>query len=121
MTRQKQASEAFTITANGAIARYRYVNRSGQQNTVQGNLGLGFATCAVVSGEALRIDRGSTTEAEAGAVIDGTNPNLMSDTLGRVIPYAAGAGISICAVLRPGQTASAPGQIVEVMPLYGTV
>lgn len=120
MGRQKQSIGSITITAQGAIARYRYVSRLGTQANSEGMLGIGFATSQAAINDNLRIDFGST-EAESGAPIDGTNPNLMCDTIGRVIPYVAATGKSICAILKPGQTASGIGQIVEVIPIYGAV
>jgi hypothetical protein len=120
MSKQKQSIGSISFTSTGAIARYRYINRLGAQAATEGALGLGFATKPIVSGEVCRIDFGST-EAESGAIIDGTNPNLMTDVTGRMIPYVAAANKSICAILKPGQTASAAGQVIEVIPTYGTV
>lgn len=117
MTAQQQATEVFSITAMGAIDAYMGVTRTGTQAGAGGGNGepiIGICDRAAVAGEALRVIRGSTAMAKAGAVIDGTEPRLKTSATG-LVPWTTGGVVA--AILKPGQVATAAGQIVEVIPV----
>lgn len=119
MTAQQVSTVVTTITAAGTIAAYRAVAVDGTQAADGGGTGvviMGIADNSAVQGDALKINRGPTAMAVAGAVIDGTENRLKTDAQGRLIPWTTGSVIA--ARLKPGQIATAAGDIVEVFPIY---
>lgn len=119
MSKQQVATVVRTVHAVGAIAECRAVARNGSQATdgtsSAGVNIIGFADTAAADGDNFKLNVGPTSWAEAGAAIDGTELRLKTDANGRVIPWSSG-GI-VAAILKQGQTATAAGQIVEVIPV----
>jgi hypothetical protein len=114
MSAQQQATRVFSIMAKSAIAEKRGVNRFGQQATA-GQAIIGIADHAAALDEAVKIISGETAIAESGAVIDGVVAELMTDASGRFIPWVTPN--KVAAIIFPGQTATAAGQMVEVFPI----
>lgn len=119
MGAQQVSTVVFTVTATGAIAQRRAVSRTAAQaGAGAGNIGvpiLGFADFTCVLGEALKVNVGPTALAEAGAAIDGSVATLKTDANGRLIPTSGGSDV-VAAILKPGQTATASGDPIEVVP-----
>jgi len=120
MPNSQQTVQSFSIKAAGTIAAKRGVAIDGTQAAdgvaSAGVVIIGFADHAAVVGDMVRINRSPTSMAETGAACDGTENRLKTDTLGRVIPWTSGS--IVAARLRPGETAAAAGQLIEVIPVY---
>lgn len=116
MPNSQQATNVSTVVAAGTIAAKRFVTRTATQandgTSSAGVAVIGVADHAVVTGEALRLLEGPTVMVEAGAAIDGTERRIKTDANGRAIPWTAG-GI-VAALLQPGQTVTAVGELIEV-------
>ena len=119
MPNSQQATVVLTVVATGTIAKGRGVNWSGAQatdgTTSFGQEIIGVADHAAVAGEAMRVIFGVSAMAESGAALDGSEKRLKTDAQGRFIPWTSGSVLA--ARLLPGQTASAAGQLVEIVPL----
>lgn len=111
MSAQYQPTRTATITPAAAIAAHRFVTWAWAQ------AGAG-ADCMGVAAENIEpkypglVILGETAIVEAGAALDGSVRQLKSDAQGRAIPCATGNAVQ--AVLKPGQTATAAGGLVEV-------
>lgn len=116
MSKQQIATRVMTVVPSAAIVAKRGVTHAWAQATdgtsSAGQLILGIADENIAAGDQGRVIVGETAIAEAGAAIDGSEPRLKTDSLGRLIPWTSGS--IIAARLVPGQTASAAGQFVEV-------
>ncbi len=108
----------ITVTPAATIAAKRGVNFSAAQATA-GEACIGVADTEILAGDNGRVIVGVTGIWETGAVIDGTENRLMTDATGRVIPWTAGN--NVCARLKPGVTAAAAGEFIEVFPYTDTV
>jgi hypothetical protein len=117
MSSQQQATVVFTLVAAGTIKGKRCITYDGVQAGDGGGTGVAIAGIADhdgVAGDAIRIIQGSTAMVEAGAALNGSESRLKTDAQGRVIAWTTGS--VICARLRIGQTATAAGDLVEVIP-----
>jgi hypothetical protein len=119
MSSQQNASLVISLKATAAIVQKRAVSRAGvQANDGTSSAGvniIGIADENIAVGETGRVAIGPTAMAEAGAVINGSEARLKTDSLGRLIPWTSGS--IVAAILKPGQTAAAAGEIVEVIPV----
>lgn len=113
MSRQSDSCLRVNVKpTNGAIPIHRFI---GWDHEILGAGGNVFAASME------QIDQGVTglgaigitVIVEAGAAIDGVENRLKCDANGRAIPVAAGSD-TVAAMLKPGQTASAVGDPVEV-------
>ena len=113
MSRQARTTRTTTATPSAAeIPIFRFVGWDHEVVGANGNV-MGISCEHVGVGENGLIALGETAVVEAGAPLDGTEQRLKSDANGRAIPWAAGTDIT-AAMLRPGQTAAAVGDPVEV-------
>lgn len=111
----QQANLVMTVVATGSGSKGRGVTWTGTQ------AGAAAAICGVadhnyVTGDAVRVIFGATADVEAGAAIDGTETRLATDAQGRFVPWASGT-VAARLVPKPGNTATAAGQFVEVVPI----
>lgn len=114
MTKQQIATRLVTVTPTADITAKRAVNMAHAQAGANSVI-LGIADETILAGTSGRVIVGETAIAEAGAAIDGTNQRLMTDSLGRLVPWTSTNVVA--AILKPGQTATAAGQFIEVYPL----
>ena len=77
---------------------------------------MGFADHLIPANQAGRVVFGESSIAIAGAVIDGSVTGLKTDANGKLIPVAAGTDV-VAARLKPGETATAADQQIEVFPV----
>lgn len=119
MSAQQNASQVISLKPAAAITQKRAVSRAGAQATdgtsSAGQNIIGIADENIAAGVVGRVVVGPTAMAEAGAAIDGTEPRLKTDAQGRLIPWTSSS--IVAAILKPGQTATAAGDIVEVIPV----
>ncbi len=113
----QQATQVMTIVATGNGSKGRGVTRIGAQAGAAAAI-IGIADTSFVTGDALRVIVGVSADAEAGAAIDGVEARLATDATGRMVPWTAGI-VAALLVPKPGNTATAAGQPVEVIPLQG--
>jgi hypothetical protein len=115
MTKQQIATRVVTIVPAADITAKRAVTMANAQAGANSVI-LGIADETILAGTSGRVIIGETAIAEAGAAIDGTVQRLMTDSSGRLIPWTSTNVVA--AILRPGQTATAAGQFVEVYPRH---
>jgi hypothetical protein len=112
----QQGMDRLTVRAAGTIAKGRGVTWDATQAGASAVI-MGVADHAVTAGEDLRvIPIGCTADAEAGAAISGSERRLATDANGRFVPWTAGVVSARLVARNSGNTATALGQIVEVMP-----
>lgn len=111
----QQATRVLSIVATGTITKGRAVAWNGTQAGAASPI-IGIADHNAVAGDAVRVIAGATAEAEAGAVIDGVETRLATDAQGRLVPWTAGV-VAARLLPNPGNTASAAGIFVEVVPI----
>jgi len=95
MGRQALVNLALTLTASGAVAKYRAVGFDGAQATTAGQKVLGVAMYDAVAGDEFPVAVDDTVLVEAGAAI-AVGDALTVDAQGRAVPasdlaVAAGA------------------------------
>lgn len=119
MSGQQIGTRVLSIRANGAITKKRAVNRLGAQaddgTSSAGEAIIGFADTDIADDEVGRIIIGDTAIAEAGGVINGSEPRLKTDANGRLIVWTTDS--IVAAILKPGQAATGSGQLIEVIPV----
>lgn len=113
MTKQQIATRVVTVTPTTDITAKRAVNIAHAQAGANSVI-LGISDETILAGTSGRVVLGETAIAEAGAAIDGVEQRLMTDSSGRLIPWTSTNVVA--AILKPGQTATAAGQFVEVYP-----
>lgn len=111
MTAQSQPTRTATVTPAAAITKFRFVTWAWAQATADADC-MGVASTNIEAGIPGLVVMGETAIVEAGAAINGSVNVLKSDSQGRAI--AATAGDAVQAVLKPGQTAAAAGNLIEV-------
>jgi hypothetical protein len=111
----QQATRVLTVVATGTIMKGRAVTWNGAQAGAGAAI-IGIADHNAVATDALRVIAGASADAEAGAVIDGVETRLATDAQGRLIPWTAGI-VAARLLPKPGNTASAAGIFVEVVPI----
>jgi hypothetical protein len=111
----KQSVVNLNIVTTGAIAKKRFINRLGAQATANQNT-LGVNDYAVVAGECALCDHLGVSMVEAGAAIAAnvTERRLETNATGQAVTYTTGPAV---AVLLPGQSATAAGQLISVILL----
>jgi hypothetical protein len=114
MSKQQIATRVVTVTPSANITAKRAVTMAHAQAGANSVI-LGIADEEILAGTSGRVVLGETAIAEAGAAINGSEQRLMTDAQGRLIPWTSTNVVA--AILKPGQTASAAGQFVEVYPL----
>lgn len=109
----KQSVVNLNIVTTGAIAKKRFINRLGAQAVANQNT-LGVNDYSVASGETALCDHLGVSMVEAGAVIAAnvTERRLETDANGRAVTFTTGPAV---AILLPGQSASASGQVISVI------
>jgi hypothetical protein len=119
MSGQQISNQVFSIKAKGAGNALRAIGVGGTQVTAIGSRVIGFSEHDYTIDQVIKVNRGITVMAEAGAIIDATTTTLKTDSVGRVIPSGVLAiGEFICGVIKPGQIATAVGYPVEIIPMY---
>ncbi|MGA7933274.1 MAG: hypothetical protein WCA35_06980 [Kovacikia sp.] len=120
MSAQQVATITVSITAGGTIGDHCAVAVDGTQAgagvSSAGVVIIGFADHKAEQGDSLKLNRGPTSIAIAGALIDGTENRLKTNASGQLIPWTSGS--IVAARLKPGQTATAAGEKIEVFPIY---
>lgn len=109
----KQSVVNLNIVTTGAIARKRFISHAGAQATAN-QACLGVNDYAVAAGETALCDHLGVTMVEAGAAIAAnvTERRLETNADGRAVTYTTGPAV---AVLLPGQSATAAGQLISVV------
>lgn len=100
------------VTAGAALTAFRAVSDAGVLPTAAARC-LGFVQQPVQSGDRAPVVVLGTVQAEAGAAI-AANAAVELDSSGRVVTKSAGVTVGR---LLPGYTASAAGDIVEIVLL----
>lgn len=113
MSKQQIATRVVTVTPTSDITAKRAVTMAHVQAGANSVI-LGIADETILTGTSGRVILGETAIAEAGAAINGSEQRLMTDAQGRLIPWTSTNVVA--AILKPGQTATAAGQFVEVYP-----
>ena len=110
MPRQFLALFTLTIAATAALTRNRFVGHDGDVAAAAGNA-LGVTRTDAASGEDLSVDVLGTAVVEAGgAIAAGAAVEVGAD--GKAVTLAAGEKVGR---LAPGSSASADGQLVEII------
>jgi hypothetical protein len=104
----------YSINAKGDGFAYRAIAPNGTQ-ALANSRAIGWSEYDFRAGANIEVNKGPTVMAEAGGIIDGTTPTLKTDATGRLVPTTAGTDV-VVAIVKPGQTASQAGVIVEVIP-----
>jgi hypothetical protein len=112
MSAQQRATRTITVKPAADIIAKRAVTFDHVQASANASPILGFANENIKAGYPGLVIRGETAIAEAGAAISGTEPRLMTDSLGRLITWTANN--NVVARLVPGQIAYAAGDLIEV-------
>lgn len=119
MGKQQVATVVRTIKLAGNVSEGRAIARNhtqaGAGTSSAGVDIIGIADSAGVTGDNIKLNVGPTSFAEAGAAIDGTELRLKTDAQGRLIPWTTDS--IVAAILKTGETATAAGQFVEVIPV----
>ncbi|ALY07481.1 hypothetical protein 2AV2_29 [Nodularia phage vB_NpeS-2AV2] len=115
MSSQQRATRTITVNSAADIAAKRAVTFAHAQAEANATAILGIANEKIVAGFPGLVIRGETAIAEAGAAINGSVPDLMTDSVGRLVVWTTGN--TVVARLVPGQTAAAAGDYIEVYPV----
>lgn len=117
MTDQCQPHIVLPVTPAADIAARRFVTWAWAQAVADDDC-MGISREKIDANCTGAVITGGTAVVEAGAPLNGTVPQLKADANGRAI--ACTAGDSTQAVLKPGQTAAALGDLIEVY-VYPTI
>lgn len=110
MSNQNISLLTLTVQASGAVTAHRFVTPVRDQ-AVAGENAIGVAQSDAADGDQFPVDVLGTTLVESGAAI-AEGALIESDASGRAITQSAGATL---ARLAPGASASAAGDLVEVV------
>ena len=111
MTKQHQPTRVANVTPAVDIPPHRFVNWSWAQAGADDDC-MGVSREKLEAGYPGVVVLGETAIVEAGTAIDGAVIQLKSDATGRAIEATNGDAVQ--AVLKPGQTAAAAGEFIEV-------
>lgn len=122
MSGQQHATRCVPVTPSAAISIHDAITFAhavaGAGTSSAGEHILGFAYENIGAGETGNCTTGESAIARAGAEIDGSEQRLKTAAGGALIPWTTSGDI-VAALLRPGQTAAAAGDLIEVYPLQG--
>lgn len=102
----------LTVTASAVLTRYRAVTAAGAHAAADL---FGVAKTDGAIGNLVQVDVAGTTIMEAGAAIPAGTKYVVTDAQGRAIAGGAAAANAVFGRLLPGQSASAAGDLVEVL------